>query len=400
MLDRIEFLKTLSSLHTQKQKYGIGIDQKMTSRLEKLGKGGYGSVYCSGGYAMKTFSYLPHMIQECTALHYVKNCTHLVKIIDFDIRSLSLRMELFDTDYLQWLRRHLKTTDKNTLVQNRKMIELILRDVLMGLVELHDRDLVHGDIKANNILIKYDPPRAVIGDCGFVSISKYAKVNRTAKNYKEEVISKSWTHDMYAYGLILIQSFCNFRIVTRHSYQELRQIIDRYPLDKNIKVILKRTVSETKSERPTSRELLYMLFGITLPEYQPPEIPRFKQITNKKLLKSLAYTFDVECHKHTINRSGIATKALYSYMLENNIPLNNVKLYAACMLVIISSHFGNTGSEDTEKRFTMLDVYSMCGDDHTPDTINEVLSKLCTDTKLLNAIFRKSIDNVVKYDIM
>ena len=101
-----------------------------------LGKGSYGEVTVKNGVAVKKFIKLSHLIQEYMALYYLRDCKHIVRVVDVNFEDLELSMELYDYS----LRKYLEDNDKPEVMK-------ILHGILLGLVELHDRGLVHGDIK-------------------------------------------------------------------------------------------------------------------------------------------------------------------------------------------------------------------------------------------------------------
>lgn len=198
-----------------------------------LGKGSFGSVSEKDGDAVKKFKQLNHLIQEYVALKYLHGCNHIVQLKGVNFVNLELHMKLYDSSLRDWL-----LTKRET-----QHIMKVIRDILMGLVEMHDRQLVHGDLTPRNILIRNYPLKAVIGDCGFVSYTKYAKVRQTAPLYSESETTRSSSHDMFSFGVCFLEMIADIRINKPGTYEELKLITD-----KTIK-------------SPKYREIIYNLLG-------------------------------------------------------------------------------------------------------------------------------------------
>ena len=167
---------------------------------EELGHGSYGEVFKVDGKAVKSFSKVSHLIQEYVALKYLENCKYIVHTSGLDLQELKLYMVLYDSSLRKWIEDSKKDRDG---VLFEEIIKII-HDILLGLIELHDRSLAHGDLKPSNILVRNNPLGAVLGDCGFVSIAKYAKVERTAAIYRDPVIDEDVPSPPYVPGVLLV----------------------------------------------------------------------------------------------------------------------------------------------------------------------------------------------------
>ncbi len=238
-----------------------------SDKIKPQYKGSYGEIFFKDGKAIKKFAKLSHLIQEYTALKYLEDCKHIVKIVDVNFEKLELSMEAYDCSLREWLTE--KPSDSD--------LRIIARDVLMGLNELHERSLVHGDVKPGNIFIRRSPLGAVLGDCGFTSLAKYAKVERAAAIYRDPFIegdSDFQKCDMYSLGICLLEMFGDLRLNRQsQSYEELKEIINNKIIDPIMKKIITDLVHEDKSRRPTTKTVIYHLFN---------EVP-------PKLVKSFSY---------------------------------------------------------------------------------------------------------------
>lgn len=321
-----------------------------------LGRGSYGEVNVKNGLAVKKFIKLSHLTQEYIALHYLQDCKYIVHSVDVDFATLELSMELYDCS----LRKYLEDNDNFQLMK-------IIHDILCGLVELHDRELVHGDIKPGNILIKENPFKIVLGDCGFVSIAKYAKVERTAAVYRDTVVGHDYSHDMFSLGICFLEMITKIKISRQPTYTELLEMIRDEVREKDFQRIIYNLIREDRKNRTTARELLLLLFKenpprwlSSLPEDLVPANQKYDII--RKLMK-------INSHDYKINRPKKGYRALIYYINKHDISPDYYKIYTLITIMILSSVFGNTGFKEQEvlhsKKYTI---------DYIHKTMKEILS--------------------------
>lgn len=164
--------------------YKIGYYLK--DKVEELGKGVYGQVYKSGKYAIKTFltdtyvdnPYLdPSFLRETSVLRHL-NHPNIVNLIDIvsgsperpDDNLVSIVLPLADYNLHDYLKIH-----------GNSQRRLMVFNILKGFDYLQKKDIVHGDIKPDNILvylINNDPNnfRVVISDFG-LSVPTSCRIN-------------------------------------------------------------------------------------------------------------------------------------------------------------------------------------------------------------------------------
>ena len=292
-----------------------------------IGKGAYGQVYSVGGYAVKKFNKLSHLIQEYTALSYLNDTRYIVKTAGVDFDTLELKMELYDSSFRTWLSEgNRKSNDKHK----------ILKCVLRGLIELHDRNLCHTDLKPGNILIRKNPFKVVIGDCGFVSISRYAKVDRTAPRYREQNVKRDRYHDIFSFGIMLMEITSGVILNRLVDYNQLKQIINNKLMDSPYKNIILSCIQEDRERRPTARKLLKVLYNEDYLRWVPPDIKvdpgKFDDL--RKYMKNIS-------EDHHINRRLIGFTALCDFLSHNNVHKRQYRIYGAVTLLILSAIFGN-----------------------------------------------------------
>lgn len=351
-----------------------------------LGQGSYGAVSARDGKAVKKFGKLSHLIQEYIALQYLDDCPHIVHAQGIDFKNLELHMELYDSSLRNWFERGPVANRRPNLSE----IETLIRDILRGLVELHDRSLAHGDLKPGNILVRLNPLGAVLGDCGFVSIAKYAKVDRTAPIYRDPIISHDSSHDMFSFGICLLEMIGDIKINRQPSYDELRQVIREKVTDPEYKKILYNLLHEDKNRRPTARTLLYRLFNENPPRWIKPTLPTSDTSNGRvavsiliddrnrirKLMKETASKFD-------INRGKKGYGALLSYLDNHRVPSSQYQIYTAITLMILSAVFGKSGFREQE-------VYDLCGQQYSFDFIYDRLKDMLRDSIFISLLLAPS----------
>lgn len=343
-----------------------------------LGQGSYGEVTVRDNKAVKKFSKLSHLIQEYMALKYLKECKYVVHEKGVDFENLELHMELYDGSLRKWLDEQRKTKEASD-----EDLLIILRDVLLGLIELHDRNLAHGDLKPGNILISNNPLKAVLGDCGFVSVTKYAKVDRTAATYREKDVTHEWTHDMYSFGICFLELMGRIKINRQTTYAEVKPIIRDKLKNNRYKKIVYNLLHEDKSRRPTARQVLTKLFDETPTKWKKPvlQIQSDSSSSSKSVSdddrKFIRKIMKKSAHYFQIKRAQKGFDAIVTYMDINPIDENLYRLHTAVTLMILSSIFGESGFREKE-------VLKICNDKYTMNDIYKILEKL-----LSNEIFVK-----------
>lgn len=332
-----------------------------------IGKGSYGEVTVRDGKAVKKFSKLSHLIQEYTALNYLNECKYVVKGAGVNFAKLELYMDLYDCSLRNWL-------EDNTKADNRDLMK-ITHDIIYGLVELHDRCLSHADLKPGNILVRKKPLGAVLGDCGFVSIAKYAKVDRTAAIYRDINIEFTQKHDIFSLGICLLEIHGNIRLNRQpKTYDELKDVIGTKIHDPLLSKIIYNCLREDKSGRPTAKTLLYRLFNEKPTTWLKPDlipikdsycISRDHRLHIRAIMKEASSQFN-------IYRSKKGFGAILSYIETHRIESENYTVYCAVTLMILSSLFGTSG-------FNEKAVVELCEHRYQLSHIHNILNELLSD---------------------
>lgn len=319
-----------------------------------LGSGSYGTVTEVNGRAVKKFNRLCDIIQEACALKYLEECEYIVKFIDVDFDKLELYMKLYDTSLRKWMQNNDKENSANI-----KHVHKICHDILLGLSELHDRGLVHGDIKPGNILLNLndtktseDLPYAVLGDCGFVSVAKYAKVYSTARTYKDPIVKPQWSHDMYSFGICFMELVCGIQLPQIKTYSTLYSIIEKKVHNKDYKKLLLTLFDEDHNKRPTARQVLKSMYNVVPKKHVP--IPSFPKISSSKKY-SVVYNMIISaCKQYDLSRAKKIYYSLLGFYEDNNINPKDFVYYCSAALMISSCLFSNKSSHFALDHATLL----------------------------------------------
>lgn len=366
-----------------------------------IGRGSYGEVSIKNGNAVKKFTKLSHLIQEYIALRYLDDCKYIVHSKGADFARMELHMKLYDSSLREWLDN--QRAKDNGISQSDIM--KILHDILMGLVELHDRELAHGDLKPSNILVANNPLKAVLGDCGFVSIAKYAKVERTALIYRDPVVNHDKSHDMFSFGICFLEIIANIKINRQGTYEEFKTVVKEKIHDSDYRKIIYNLLHEDKTRRPSARNLLTRLFkenphkwireNLSSPDSDAynnnqrlddtDEIRKLSKVNypvfsisdeNRKYIRDLMKRTAFE---YKINRGKKGYGALLSYIDRHSIDQKHHRVYIAICLMILSSLFGKSGFKEEE-------VLNLCKNRYEVSSIHKILKEMLSDSMFIKIL--------------
>lgn len=331
---------------------------------EKIGRGAYGTVYLKNGKAIKNFPSPGtgnSMIREIIASKYLEECPNILTIEDFDLVNRRHYSKYYDStlkkfmssvsgldDEQKKLSKHpnsLTDEQRMSLIKLSKLTQkekiLKIRSLLDGIVYMHSRDIVHSDLKPNNIFYSTEEDIFIIGDLGFVAPSKYTKSGRTCRYYREPEPKNNTAHDIYSLGVLLIELLCNISIRKIYTYEKLVSFCRIE--DRAIENMIISMIDYDYKKRPNIFGIYYTLYSVHPKKYKS-KIQDDVQIDKKlmHIMKANSIKNDIKCY------------LLQSYVKKNYHYSERESLYYS--MYICTLLFG--GNVSADKVLSKLDISS------------------------------------------
>ena len=358
-----------------------------------IGAGSYGQVRKVGDIAVKKFDKETHLLAEYSAMKHLEGCRYVVHTSGYDIRKLELKMELYNRGSFRQYLRDYNVPDEQ--------IRSIIRDILCGLIELHSNGLAHADLRPSNVLIMAEPDgkgtfkvRAVLGDLGFVSLAKYAKCDRTAASHRPIDIHFGTEHDMFSFGIILLEILGGVRLGEQKNFDDLALLTDTAITDPSNKRLVLSLLQPDRTKRPSARTCLSILFG---EEYRPYIIgsdvlpalvteARNELNSNVEEMKYLREGFDNLCSKaaSVVNCKDRGKLALAILFKRESNSRRSYKFHALVMIMMLTGIFGPKGLkfDRVVRRFKYVeDKYRVYEPSHIYEALNRIMN--CNEVRLL-----------------
>ena len=152
------------------------MDAKQFSMHKTLGKGSFGTVvevtYENKPYAMKVFECVVDFAKELNNFNFTKGCKHVIQMELYSYIDPVILMEL----------KHSYLVTKDQDIAN---VKLLMKNILIGVGEIHKRGLVHTDLKPRNILCDEGNINACVADLGSaVRMRESAEIYMTTRWYR------------------------------------------------------------------------------------------------------------------------------------------------------------------------------------------------------------------------
>tara|TARA_Y100000588_G_C13767162_1_gene716564 strand:- start:7 stop:666 length:660 start_codon:yes stop_codon:yes gene_type:complete len=199
-----------------------------------------------------SFLYHPNIIRYNTSWIEKQEEVDKEDIYDIDISNyiqlnIFIQMELMDIS----LKEYLVNTNKNSIDKH-----FIIKNILNGVKYLHLNDIIHCDLKPDNILLNIKDKNIInikIADFGLV----FEKHNHKSNNYGCPIYmapDKKFTekYDIYSLGVIFFEILNCFN-TNMEKYLEVKKLKDNEYLDKY--PLFTKMVSINPLERPTLNEI-------------------------------------------------------------------------------------------------------------------------------------------------
>jgi serine/threonine protein kinase len=343
-----------------------------------IGEGKCGRVFKFGNTAVKFFDNVNFLLQETVALSHLAGSKYVLQMKEMDVEMRAIVFPLYETNLRQLL---VDTTFREMLKKDEKLSEDILTQITAGLVEIHERNLIHGDLKPHNILANisdefrniikqeivnkakgegsrkliYQVPseelvQVTIGDLGFVSPLRFSRCKRwNTPLYLEREPGKGYFHDIYCLGMIFLELLGRMLIKKRLEYAQAEHYTNVRIKDKQLKKLVLSIVSSDKNKRPSAREILNVMNSrrtkrgyeeVVIREYKDKVYNKLNELdVNDNLYEKVKATVEFLCLKYHIKRR---KRALYCSLIFSRDDTVEACLFCAhCVLIILCSNFGH-----------------------------------------------------------
>ena len=214
---------------------------------------------------------------ELNILSEIKNLSHVINPLgiysqlDNNILYYVIELPLYKMDLFTYIFENLgETTSKTNITENQ--IIFLIKQILLGLESLHNVEIIHKDIKPENILLD-ENYNIVITDFGNAESSKY-KLNYNygteayipPEYFKYEIISSKY--DIWSCGCILYTMLYSYMIWCSDLDVRCSDVIVNDPIiyyntrSPNLIKLCKMLLYKDPNQRATTQELLLQINDI------------------------------------------------------------------------------------------------------------------------------------------
>lgn len=186
-----------------------GSDRFSSQYIERIGQGTQATIdkhfYQNQFVAIKNYKEIDAaLLRELYVFQRLKNCTNINQMLDIDISLKGIRIMM-----------HYYTSDLQVYIENTPLSTRTIRgpkifdQLLNALYHLHSRNIIHHDIKTENILIDNDT--VVLADFGLASECLSPKFIRGSYAYRApELLTKNHYNDkidIWSLGVTIIEYY-------------------------------------------------------------------------------------------------------------------------------------------------------------------------------------------------
>jgi len=375
--------------------YKAYIMQQTNKKYIKVMSGCASNVKITNTHAYK---YMPinelYHIRELNCLYNIKNNNHSsfnhFECVHFDKEYCRIKFPRLDADLLE------------IIFNNDRDVLQCLLDVSSGIAYLHNKRIIHRDLKSDNIMIKYPKQKKKLTRYKIIDFSHSIEIKQPnvyldeyvstfgyrspeVFKYKQSIVKFYESKiDLWALGIILFEMVCNTSLYQEKSESEIFEYLrDHQSFENKFKPLLESNYNKFKSKNLIHTKIYFQWIKLLLSEEanQRPNACDFHAIVSKF---AKAHLYKLEKATKTNHYQDIFCQARPDF----------VSLY------IRINHQLFDRAIDTIKKFNMIDKY--CYVDI--DVLRPILLLLISYGNLTHvnlfemAIALRAIVNVLLYD--
>ena len=184
------------------------------------------------------------------------NTEYILQIINTDEEKEWLYLEKYDTNL-----------NKLLLEQKEMSLELkmeIIKQALSGIIEMHEKGIIHGCVTGRNIFIKdivEDKIEVAIGNFRLSGTIEDAKCEMCNPYFRSEPVVNDFSHDMYSFGIVMLELLGNIKLTDRLDTDDKKHSIIKAVIhDEKMRICIVNLLSKDPAIRFTAQQLYIFLF--------------------------------------------------------------------------------------------------------------------------------------------
>ncbi len=214
--------------------------------MKKLNSGSCSEVYIQDSIVYKKFINSQIMRRELDFLMKCSNARHIIKMIDYNINTNTIRFPLFSSS---------KTMDFKLLNCHDRLT--VISSLLNGLLELHLHGIIHNDFKIDNVL--YDPVNLSVKIIDFSSSYYFDEFTPEVQNLTS-LLHRSKKH-LCTISDAIKSDYYGFAITVLQLYQANTNEIEKAKKSpRQFDLLIKKLSKQFKEDKKIFKICKHMLF--------------------------------------------------------------------------------------------------------------------------------------------